>query len=239
MLERIHVFNPKEIFGLTDRDVEWRGRTSAHINLAKLQPAIDAAVRVNQIQNPVEWGDAEEAALIAWLSGSGMAALLTTVRDWPDMDLHRVFRHDDALLPIAKEEAPEIDELPGVICLPGSEARVPFNVTDRETPPEQMSVTASSPDRAILDVAVEQWEGSVYNLVLRPPAGAAGEVRVTITADDLRQRTTREVVVSVSATGEPPVGPPGAYTRPDPIGLSALRGSFELDEDGLFQQPPG
>ena len=238
MLERIHVYNPRWILGLSDRDVEWRGRTAAHINLANLQPGLVAAVGVAQRQDPVDWTDDEEEALITWLAGSGAAPELTNVRDWPVQATHDLFKHDDALLPIAKEEAPAISELPGVIAAPGIEARVPFTVTDRETRTEDIMVTASSSAPATMAATVDHQQGSLFDLVLDPPAGAAGEVRVTITADDGRQRTTREAVVNVTAAGGPPAGPPGAYTRPAPIGLSPLRGSFELDEDGLFQHPP-
>ena len=45
MLERIHVFNPRWIFGLSDRDVEWRDRTAANINLANLQPGFSPCGR--------------------------------------------------------------------------------------------------------------------------------------------------------------------------------------------------
>ena len=238
MLERIHVFNPRWIFGLSDRDVEWRDRTAANINLANLQPGFQLAVDVAGLADPVDWGDLEETALIAWLSTSGAAAGLTDVRDWPVQATHDLFKHDDALLPLAKEEAPEISELPGLIAAPGARARVPFTVTDRETRPEDIEVTVASADPATVAASIEHPGGTTFNLVLDTPAGAAGEVRVTITADDKRQRTTREAVVNVTTTGDPPTGPPGAYTRPEPIGLSPLRGSFELDEDGLFGQPP-
>ena len=237
MLERIHVFNPRRIFGLTDKDVEWRGRTAANINLAGVQPAFDAAVAVRGLQDPDDWGDDEEAALIAWLSGSGFAAGLTDVRDWPKK-VPGVFKHDAALLPIAMEEAPEISELPGIIAAPGSRARVPFTVTDRETHPEDIVVNAGSADPGTVAASVEHVGGTVFNLVLDPLADAAGEVDLMIMADDGRQRTTRGAVVNITGAGDPPTGPPGAYDRPEPIGLCPLRGSFELDETGLFQQPP-
>ena len=237
MLERIHVFNPFWIFRVSDRDVEWRDRTAANINLVRLQPAFQRAVDIAGLDDPADWDDDEEAALIAWLSTSRGAAGLTEVRDWP-ANVPGVFKHDPALLPIAKEEAPEISELPGLIAAPGARARVPFSVSDRETRPENIRVTAGSADLTTVAASVEHAGGTAFNLVLDTPADAAGKVSLQVTADDGRQRTIREVIVNVTTTGDPPTGPPGGYTRPEPIGLSSLRDSFELDEDGLFQQPP-
>ena len=149
-------------------------------------------------------------------------------------------RHDLSVLPIAKEEAADIGEIPGIVTAPGVRGRVPITVTDRETQPGGVAVDATSSDPALLAVSVEHAGGSVYDLVLDAPAGAGGEVRVTVRARDGRQLefTTREVVVSVSAAGAPPEGQPAPYVRPEPIGLSKRRHSFALDDEGLFA-PPG
>jgi len=62
-------------------------------------------------------------------------------------------------------------------------------------------------------------------------------VRITLTANDRRQVTTRQLFVNVTAGNADPVGVPAPYVRPGPIFLSPKRGSFELDGTGLFQQP--
>jgi hypothetical protein len=59
-----------------------------------------------------------------------------------------------------------------------------------------------------------------------------------VTVRDRRHLTTRAVRVNVSPEEAPPQTAAPAYVRPTPVGLSVLRDSFELDDDGLFAQPP-
>jgi hypothetical protein len=120
---------------------------------------------------------------------------------------------------------------------PGTEARLRFTVTDRETAPGGCTVGATSSNENRLAATVEPAGGLEYDLVLEAPADAAGEATVTVSARDRRQKTTREVKVNVTAGGQAPQGA-GAYVRPAPVGLSELRDSFELDDSGLFGQPP-
>lgn len=242
ILERIHVWSPEKLFVVNDIGAEWEDKTSANIDLSVLEPAFEDArdVPTGGGTDPSQWGDDEEAALVTWLNANPLKDDIPTLVKWPIVAGDFSYtgrRHDLSVLPIAREEAPDIGEIAGIVTAPGVEGRVPVTVTDRETRPGGIEVDASSSDPTLLTASVEHAEGSVYNLVLEAPAGADGEVRLTVRARDGRQITEREVVVSVSAAGAPPQGQPAAYLRPDPIGLSRLRDSFELDGEGLFAPP--
>ena len=137
-----------------------------------------------------------------------------------------------------KEEAPDISDIPPRAVAPGTEARARFMVSDRETEPGGCAVSATSGDTNRVVATVEHVGGLFYDLVLAPPAGADGEVTITVRARDRRNVTEREVMVNVTADGALPEGEAGAYERPPAVGLSELRWSFELDDSGLFEQPP-
>jgi hypothetical protein len=244
LLERIHVFNPRWVFGLTDKDVEWRGRTAANINLANLQSGFDEAAKTGG-SDPQSWGDTEELALVDWLSPprpqpvSNVAWGLRDVREWPAL-VKGIYKHDASMLPIAMEEAPDIGAIAPIGVAPGETHRESFFVTDRETLPEQLEVTAhpAADSRMTADaLRVDHVGGNEFELVVTAP-DIDEEVPVTVEARDGRQITRREVLVNVNALALPPSGQPADYVRPGPIGLSPLRGSFQLDEADLFPHPP-
>jgi hypothetical protein len=244
LLERIHVFNPRWVIGLSDKQVEWGGRTAANINLANLQPGFDAAATTGG-PDPGGWGDTEELALVNWLSPprplpvSNVAWGLRDVREWPAL-VKAIYKHDASMLPIAMEEAPDIGAIPPIGVAPGETQRESFFVTDRETLPEHLEVTAHPAEESRMTadaLRVEHLGGNEFELVVTAP-DIDEEVPVTVEARDGRQITRREVLVNVNPLALPPSGQPEAYARPDPIGLSPLRGSFELDEAELFQHPP-
>jgi hypothetical protein len=237
ILERLHVYSPPTLFGqLTDKEVEWDGQTAANIDFNKIEPAFDEAAETGG-DDPTAWGDAEEKALVDKLVALNLKDDIATLVQWPIQNSYQARLHDLALLPIAKEEAPDIAAIAPLVVAPGTETRVRFTVTDRETEPGGcgLFVTSNHEDRLV--ASVEPAGGIDYDLVLEAPADAAGAVTVTVMARDRRQKTTREVLVNVAAGGQAPQGA-GAYVRPAPVGLSELRGSFELDDAGLFAQPP-
>ena len=237
ILERLHVYSPPTLFGqLTDKEVEWDGQTAANIDFNKIEPAYDEAVKTGG-DDPTAWGDVEEKALVDKLVALNLKDDIATLVQWPIQNSYVARLHDLALLPIAKEEAPDIPAIASLAVAPGAEARVRFTVTDRETEPGgcELFVTSSNEDRLV--ASIEPAGGIEYDLVLEAPADAAGAVTVTVTARDRRQKTTREVLVNVTAGGQAPQGA-GAYVRPAPVGLSELRDSFQLDDAGLFAQPP-
>jgi hypothetical protein len=238
ILERLHVYSPPDLFGdLKDKEAETGGQTVADIKFTLIDDAYDEAVKTGGA-DPTTWGDAEEKALVDKLVALNLKDDIPKVVEWPNEDSYRGRLHDVSVLPIAKEEAPEIGAIASVAVAPGTEARVRFTVTDRETEPGgcDLFVTSSNEDRLV--ASVEPAGGIQYDLVLEAPAGAAGAVTVTVTARDPRQKTTREVLVNVTAGGQAPQGA-GAYVRPAAVGLSQLRDSFQLDDAGLFAQPPG
>ncbi len=244
LLERIHVFNPPWVFGLTDKQVEWDGKTTANINLANLQPGFNEAVKKGGT-DPRMWGDEAELALVDWLSPpppqaeSTVAWGLRNVREWP-AKVKTKYKHDPALLPIAKEEAPDIGPIAPIGVAPGDTHAERFWVTDRETAPEHLVVTAQPAADSRMtagDLSVEHVGGAEFELVVVAP-DIDEEVRVTIEARDGRQITHRQVFINVNPLALPPSQTPAAYARPAPIGLSTLRGSFQLDEADLFQHPP-
>jgi hypothetical protein len=239
MLERIHVNQPEWVLGVSDRTAEWdpaRANINFNINLGA---AFQAAARVGGAGNdPRNWGDLQEAALINFLLNNSPAAGMNDVCNWPVPLTYNNRDHDPALLPVIAEEAPDIGGMPPLRAAPGQVTLGRFTVTDRETAPAQLLVTATSADPVRLPASVRYHQGDEFELVLEPPAGAAeGEVRITLTANDRRQVTTRELFVNVTAGNANPVGVPAAYRQPDPIFLSPKRGSFEFDATGLFAQP--
>jgi hypothetical protein len=236
ILERIHVYSPPRLFMVEDIDAEWHGQTTIDISFARIQGAFDAAKAIGGA-DPADWGDAEEAALVRWLEAANLKDDIPTLVQWPIQDSYVGRLHDLSLLPIAKEEAPDIGAIAPLAAPPGAETRTRFTVTDRETAPGGCTVSATSEDEDVVVAAVAPAGGTAYDLVLEPPDGAAGEVRVTVTARDRRHKTTREVMVKVTADGTLPAAQAAPYVRPAPVGLSELRDSFELDDSGLFEQP--
>ena len=243
ILERLHVWSPPELLDVQNIDAEWHGHTAANIDLAAIQGAFNAAAATGGAgPDPAGWGDDQEAAAVEWLRTAGIKQPdddVPTLARWPIMSSYETRKHDLSLLPVAMEEAPHIGEIAPLAVAPGAVARVPFAVIDRETEPGGCAVGATSADEDRIAASVEHAGGIDYELVLEAPAGAAGEVNVTVNVRDRRQKTTRQVRVKVTADGTLPQGQAAAYVHPDPIGLSTLRWSFELDDEGLFEQPPG
>lgn len=240
MLERVHVFFPEWVLGVSDLAGEWGGANALNINFnINLGAAFRAAAAVGGAgNNPANWRDPQEAALINFLLNNTPAAGMNDVCHWPVDATYNARGHDRAWLPLITEEAPDIGGMPPLRAAPGQVTIGRFPVTDRETAPARLQVTATSADPVRLPVSVRYHQGDEFELVLQPPAGAAeGEVLVTLTADDRRQVTTRQLFVNVTAGNADPVGVPAAYRRPDPIYLSPKRGSFELDTTGMFRQP--
>jgi hypothetical protein len=236
ILERIHVYSPPRLFMVEDIDAEWHGQTTIDISFARIQGAFDAAKATGGV-NPADWGDVEERALVAWLEAANLKDDIPTLVQWPIEGSYQGRRHDLSILPLAREEAPDIGAIAPLAAAPGAETSVRFTVTDRETAPGGCEVSATSGDEDVLVASVAPAGGTEYDLVLAPPAGADGEVKVTVLARDRRHSTTREVMVNVTADGALPAGAAAPYARPAPIGLSEQRGSFQLDVSGLFTQP--
>ncbi len=237
ILERLHVYSPESLFGVSDIEAEWQGQTTANIDFSALKPAFDAAAATGGT-DPQAWGNAEEATLVQWLIDAKLKDDIATLIQWP---IHKSYvgrGHDLSLLPIAMEETPDFEPIPPISATPGDEHRVPVTVTDRETAPGNLVVSVKSVAPNRFAASVDALGGTDYELVIEPPANAAGEAKVTLTASDGRAITEVEVMVKVTADGSLPAGAAKPYAHPDPVGLSRLRWSFALDDSDLFQQPP-
>ncbi len=243
LLERLHVFSPPTLLKVENIEAEWEGQTVHNIDFT---PILGAFERARDTEgggsNPADWDDPQEAAAVEWLrtcglKGSGPDDDLTTLVEWPKLGTYENRRHDLSLLEVAMEEAPDISHLAPMTVAPGTEAQARFLVSDRETEDGGSTVYVTVDDDDTLVASLEDIGDGFYDLVLRPPEGADGEVRVTVTARDRRHKTTREVMVNVTADGSMPEGQAAAYVRPAPIGLSAQRGSFQIDDGDLFVQP--
>jgi hypothetical protein len=237
ILERLHVWWPERLLGPTDYDAEWDGSTVDDIRLDRIGGAWTAAQTAGGSDDPSTWGDVEERAIVKWLIAQKFKKDLEDLVLWPKADEWDTNLFDTSLLPIVVEEAPDIGPIAPLAVAPGTEARVRFTVTDRETEPGGCAVSAGSSRTSRLTASVDRVGGIEYDLVLVAPAGAAGEVTVTVYAGDRRHEITRAVRVNVTADGALPEGEAPAYQRPAPVGLSELRNSFELDDSGLFAQP--
>jgi hypothetical protein len=239
ILERIHVYSPETLFRVSDYEAEWGGQTTADIDFTPIVAAYTEAKKTGGA-NPATWGDDQEKVLVTQLINANLKADVAKLVLWPVQADWTTNEYGMDLLPIVKEEAPDIGAIAPLAAAPGTETRVPFTVTDRETEPGGCTVTAKSANvnRVVASVEPAAAGGINYELVLVPPAGASGEVNVTVTARDRRHTTTRAVRVKVTAAGTLPTGTAPAYARPAPVGLSEQRDSFQLDADGLFAQPP-
>jgi hypothetical protein len=241
VLLRTHVFSPPWVTGVDDINAEWLAATGANITLNNLVRAYNRVVQQGGAADPRQWHDTEQQNLVTWMVANSPADQLDRVQAWPDTQLFNARAHDPALPPLAREESPDIGPLQPIIAPPGARTVAPFTVTDRETGPLQLTVTATSADAAVLPATVQYRAGDQFELVLEPPAGAADtEVKVTVAADDHRQAiTTREVFVHVTNGNAPPAGVPAYVRELNLIGLSKRHRSFEFDATGMFQQPPG
>jgi hypothetical protein len=237
ILERLHVWSPPTLLGVSDKEAEYDGYGVSFTGLGKVGGAWTAARDAGGSEDPTTWGDDQEKAIVAWLIGANLKADIADLVLWPVSDEWDDNLFDTDLLPIAVEEAPDIGAIAALAVAPGAEVRVRFTVTDRETEPGGCTVDATSSRASRLVASVVPAGGIDYDLVLEAPAGAAGEVTVTVSARDRRHKTTREVRVNVTPDGALPAGQAAQYVRPAPVGLSELRNSFELDDSGLFAQP--
>jgi hypothetical protein len=229
------------VTGVDDIDAEWLAATGANITLNNLVRAYNRVVQQGGAADPRQWGDTEQQNLVVWMVANSPADQLDRVQAWPDTALFNTRGHDPALPPLAREESPDIGPLQPMIAPPGVRTVQRFTITDRESGPLQLAVTATSANPAVLPVSVQYRAGDEFELALEPPAGAADtEVKVTVKADDHRQAvTSREVFVHVTNGNAPPAGVPAYVREVNPIGLSRRHRSFELDATGMFQQPPG
>ena len=188
ILERIHVFSPRTLFGeLTDKEVEWDGQTVANINFNKIEPAFDEAEE-DRRRRPDGLGRRR---------GGGTRR---QARGAEPQGRHRRRR------PVA-----DPDTVPGPPPRPvaaadrqgggaghrrdraarrgaGHGARVRFTVTDRETEPGRLHVSRELGHEQRLAGERRARRRDEYELVLEAPAGAGGEVHVTITAATAARR---------------------------------------------------
>lgn len=236
ILERIHVYSPETLFKVSDKGAEWDGQTTANIDFTALKPAFDEAVKSGGT-DPQAWGDAEEAALVQYLIDHPLKDDIPTLIQWPILNSYASRKHE-LLLPLVMEETPDFEPIQAISAVPGDETRVPVTVTDRETVPGELGVSVKSVVPNRFAASVDALGGTEYELVIEPPANAAGEAKVTLVASDGRAITEVEVMVKVTADGSLPAGAAKPYAHPEPVGLSRLRWSFALDESDLFQQPP-
>ena len=129
ILERLHVYSPPFVFGIQDIGAEWQNQTTANISFQRFAKAYDEAEKTGG-NDPSTWGDVEEKALVKWLIDANLKDDIGTLVQWPIQTSYENRLHDLSLLPIAKEEAPDIGAIAPLAAAPGTETRVRFTVTD-------------------------------------------------------------------------------------------------------------
>ena len=179
---------------MTDKEVEWDGQTVANIDFNTIEPAFDEAKKTGG-DDPTVWGDDEEKALVAKLVELNLKDDIAMLVLWPIQNSYRARLHDLSLLPIVKEEAPDISAIAPLAVAPGTGGRVRFTVTDRETEPGGCAFVVSSTNEQRLAASVEPAGGIEYDLVLDGAGRRRGRGRGCTghRCRDRRQRTAREV----------------------------------------------
>lgn len=152
----------------------------------------------------------EKAASVAelgLLAGLIAVVLLAAIGGVGD-NTAKLFSQSSNYLDSAMGETPVITPLPDMVLVEdAAPVTVPFQVTDADTPIEQVTIKVSSSNQALISDAQLSLTGSLgqMTLVFAPLADQEGEALLTITAADLVKTGTSSFKVTVTGENDDPV----------------------------------
>ncbi len=242
MVERQHVFDPHQVFGIEDKAAQWLDAGTDDMDLTQMQDLYDIAVAVANHDDAADWGDAEQAAIIAamlltkmvnvngkptevsvHMSGIGYGE----AAHWPIWAAPAVNprRYDPSWLPQATL-SPSIGPIANLHVQPGDAPVVTVDAT-----------RVSGAGFLLVDLQVEgqppglevaSVDGAEIAFEIRVPFDVQGRWVGVVTATDGMFTTTRRFDLDVSDQG----GPPSTFGYEEeiaPAKLDPRHRSFQLD----------
>ncbi len=251
MIERQHVFDPHQVFGIRDKAAQWLGAGADDMDLTELQDLYDIAVAVAGHQDAADWGDDEQAAIIAAMLLTRVVVVdgkNTTVSvhmsgvgyeeaaSWPIWGVPPAGnprRYDRSWLPQATL-SPSIGPLPNLHVQPG-DAPVVVAGARRVSGAGLLIVDLAieDPPPGLEIISVDDDAGRLQVLL---PLDAEGRWVGVVTATDGLFTTTRRFDLDVSENGGPP-SPTGYEEVVARTQLDPRHRSFQLDATPLLPFP--
>ncbi len=249
MAERQHVFNPHHVFGIRDKQAQWLGHGASRMNLTEMQTLYDIAAAVHTRPDAGDWGDDEQAAIIA-------AMLLTQVivvdgknvtvsvhmsgigygeaANWPvwGAPAANPRRFDRAWLPLAGL-SPAIGPLANLHVQPGDAPVVRVDAV-KVSPAGLLGVDlqVENPPPGLQVVSLDD---PAPTFEIQVPVDAQGRWVAVVTATDGLVSTTRRFDLDVSEEGGPPSST--VYEEVPETKLDPRHRTFRLDADPLTPFP--
>lgn len=249
-LERYHVWNPPAVFGISDQEADWGTATGALVDQGEIQlaafltGAFAAAQALAGTDDVSQWGDAEEAALVAHLESNLTAAVdqgFPKVFAWPQYAGRGTFLFDDAQLVDVHEPAPvaaselRVDGAHPILAITMTSTATP--TAGAEADPDEMVLTAEVDGLADDEFQRVRVGPGNWELWLVPAAGFTGVVTIDTVAKTRRHAIAQRYEVIFAANGVTLEVPDPELETGFPRGLSRLRNSFRFDDTGLFAEP--
>jgi hypothetical protein len=251
MVERQHVFDPHHVFGIRDKAAQWLGEGADDMDLTEMQDLYDIAVAVANRQDAADWGDDEQAAIIAAMLLTRVVVVNgqnTTVSvhmsgigyeeaaNWPVWGVPPAGnprRYDRSWLSLATP-SPSIGPLPNLHVQPGDAPVVAAGarrVSGAGLLIVDLEIEDPPPGLEILSVS---GDGGGLQILL--PPDAQGRWVGVVTATDGLFTATRRFDLDVSEEG----GPPSSTVYEEVVARTQLdprHRSFQLDATPLSPFP--